>query len=124
MAVLLPEPVELGLRQPALEEGPGVDAGGRVALDVDLVAAAFVVTASEEVVEADLVERGSGGIGGDVPAHADAWPLCAVDHDRGVPADEGAVPTLDLLVAGEPRLGLRGDGVDVGRSGQRGDPHL
>ncbi len=58
VAVLLTEPVELGLGQPTLEERPGVDAGGSMALDVDLVATAFVVTATEEVVEADLKQGG------------------------------------------------------------------
>ena len=53
---LLAEPVELLLGEPALEERAGVDAGGAVALDEDLVAAAGVVLAAEEVVEADLVE--------------------------------------------------------------------
>jgi hypothetical protein len=58
VADLLAEPVELLLGQPALEEGAGVDAGGGVALEEDLVAAAGVVLAAEEVVEADLVELG------------------------------------------------------------------
>jgi hypothetical protein len=57
VADLLPEPVELVLGQAALEVGAGVDAGGGVALEVDLVAAAGVVLAAEEVVEADLVQR-------------------------------------------------------------------
>jgi hypothetical protein len=57
--LLLAEAVELVLGQPALEqEGAGVDAGGGVALEEDLVAAARVVLAAEEVVEADLVEAG------------------------------------------------------------------
>ena len=122
--VLLAEPVHLRLGEPSLEESPGVDAGGGVSLEVDLVSAALVVTAAEEVVEADLVQRGGRGVGGDVATDADAWPLCAVDHDGGVPAQELAVTALDLLVAGKPGLGLRGDGVDVVRPGQRGDAHL
>ena len=74
--------------EPALEEGAGVDAGGGVALDVDLVAAAGVVLAAEEVVEADLVERRGGRVRRDVAADLDAGALGAVHHDRGVPADE------------------------------------
>ena len=50
--------VELVLGQPALEEGAGVDAGRRVALEEDLVAARLGVLAPEEVVEADLVQAG------------------------------------------------------------------
>ena len=111
--LLLPEPVELVLGQAALEERAGVDAGGGVALEIDLVAAARVVLAAEEVVEADLVERRRRGVRRDVAADADAGPLRPVHHDRGVPADPRPVAALDLLVAGEPRLGLGRDGVDV-----------
>ena len=121
---LLPEPVELLLVEPALEEGAGVDAGGGVALDVDLVAAAGVVLAAEEVVEADLVEAGRGLVRRDVAADLEALAVGAGDHDRGVPADERADPALDLLVAGEPRLALGRDGVDVVGAAQRRDAHL
>ena len=50
---------ELVLAQAALEEGPGVDAGGGVALEVHLVAGLPVGLAAEEVVEADLVQAGA-----------------------------------------------------------------
>ena len=99
--------------EPALEEGAGVDARGAVALDVDLVAAAGVVLAAEEVVEADLVEAGRRLVGRDVAADLEALAVGVGDHDRGVPADERADPALDLLVAGEPRLALGRDRVDV-----------
>jgi len=55
---LLAEPVELVFAEPALEVGPGVHARGGVPLEVDLVAAAGVVLAAEEVVEPHLVEAG------------------------------------------------------------------
>ena len=121
---LLPEPVELLLVEPSLEEGAGVDAGGGVALDVDLVAAARGVLAAEEVVEPDLVEAGRGLVGGDVAADLEALAVGAGDHDRGVPADERPDPALGLLVAGEPGLALRRDAVDVVGAAQRGDAHL
>ena len=57
-------------------------------------------------------------------ADADARALRAVHHDRGVPAQVGAVAALDLLVAGEPRLLLGRDGVDVVGRRQRRDPDL
>ena len=116
---LLAEAVEAVLGQPALEVGAGVDAGGGVALDVDLVAAAVVVLAAEEVVEADLVQRGRRGVGRDVATDADARPLRAVHRHRRVPPDEAAVGPLGLLVAGEPRLPVGGDGVDVVGAGER-----
>ncbi len=110
----------------ALEERAGVDAGRGVALDVDLVAAAGVVLAAEEVVEADFVEAGAGLVGGDVAADLEALAVRVADHHRGVPPDERADPALDVLVAGEPRLALRRDGVDVVGAAQRGyaDLHL
>ena len=110
---LLPEAVQLLLGEPALEERAGVHAGGGVPLVEDLVAAAGVVLAAEEVVEADLVERGGRGVGRDVAADLDAGALRPVHHDRGVPPGVGADALLDLLVAGEPRLGLGRDRVDV-----------
>ena len=113
--LLLAEAVELVGAQPALEERAGVGAGGGVALDEDLVAAARVVLAAEEVVEADLVECGARRVGRDVAADRDAGALRAVHEDGRVPADPGAVAALDLLIAGELRLVLGRDGVDVVR---------
>ena len=118
MRDLLPEAVHGVGGQPALEEGPGVHAGRGVALEEDVVTAAGVRLAAEEVVVADLVQGGRGGVGGDVAADADAGPLGAVDHHRCIPPDPVAVAPLDLLVAGEERLRLGGDGVDVVGGGQ------
>ncbi len=116
---LLAERVELVLGQPALEERAGVDAGRAVALEVDVVAAAGVVLAAEEVVEADLVEAGRRLVGGDVAADLEALAVGPRHHDGGVPADEGADPSLDVLVTGEPGLALRRDRVDVVGAAQR-----
>ena len=110
---LLTESVELSLGEATLEEGARVDAGRCVSLEEHLVSAARGVRPAEEVVEADLVERGGRGIRRDVPANADARALRAVNHDGGVPADELADPALKRFVTGEPRLHLGGDGVDV-----------
>ena len=103
LGLLLPEPVQVLLGQPALHEGAGVHAGGGVALEEDLVPAAGVVLAAEEVVEADLVQGRGAGIGRDVPADPDIRPLRPVHHDRGVPAQPRPVLPLDLLVPGERR---------------------
>ncbi len=46
-----------------------------MALEEDLVAAVALVLAAEEVVEADVVQRGGGGERGDVAADADAGAL-------------------------------------------------
>ena len=50
-------------------------------------------------------------------------PVRPGDHHRRVPPDERADPPLDVLVAGEPRLALGRDGVDVGRRHDRRDAH-
>ncbi len=118
------KPSSCVLGQVPLEEAAGIHAGGGVALEVDLVAAAGVVLAAEEVVHAHLVERRGGRIRRDVAADADAGPLRAVHHDRGVPADVAAHLALDVLVTGEPRLALRRDRVDVVGRRQRRHPDL
>ena len=58
------EVVELVLAEAPLQVGPGVHAGGGVALEVDVVAGQAAVLAPEEVVEPHLVQRGRGGEGG------------------------------------------------------------
>ena len=121
VAVLLAEAVELVGGEPALEERAGVDARGGVALDEDLVAAAGVGLAAEEVVEADLVERRRRRVGRNVAAHTDSRALRPVHHDGGVPPDPRPVAPLDILVAGKPRLQLGRDGVHVVGGGQRGN---
>ena len=116
---LTPEVVELALAQAALQEGPRVDAGRRVALVEDVVAHAARVLAAEEVVEADLVERGRRGVRGEVAADAGAEVVGAQDHRHRVPAHHAPDAVLDALVARERRLLLGADGVDVARLGER-----
>src|SRR5439155_15169708 len=57
------EAVEVLLAEPALEERPGIDPGGGVALEEDLVARPAAVLPPEEVVEARLVHRSRRGVG-------------------------------------------------------------
>ena len=123
VAVLLPEAVELVGGQPALEERAGVDARRGVALNEDLIAAAGVGLAAEEVVETDLVQRRRRRVGRNVASHTDSRALRPVHHDRGVPSDPRPVAPLDILVAGKPRLELRRDGVHVVGRRQCGDGH-
>ena len=111
-------------RQPLHQVGAGVDAGGGVALDVELVAAAGVVLAAEEVVVADLVEARGRGVRRDVAADLEALAVGRGDHHRGVPADQPADLPLHLLVAGEPRLALGRDGVDEVGAAQGRDADL
>ena len=111
---LLTEAVHLFFGETTFEEGARVGAGGGVSLEEHVVAAAGVVLAAEEVVEADFVEGGNRGVGGDVSADLDAGALGARDLHGGVPADPAAVLALHGFVAGEVRLLINADRVDVG----------
>ncbi len=93
-------------------------------LEVHLVAGLPVGLAPEEMVEADLVQAGGAGVGGQVAADPLGRVVGPHHHDGGVPADVGPDPALDVLVAGEPRLLVRGDGVDVRRGDGGGEAHL
>src|SRR5207244_4538895 len=78
-ADLASEVVELIFGEPALEERARVDAGRRVPLEVDLISVTAVGLAAEEVVEADLVERGRRRVGREVTAEADETMIRTVD---------------------------------------------
>ena len=116
--------VELGLAQPPFDVGPGVDAGRRVSLEEDLIAEAAVGLATEEVVEADLVERRRAGVGRQVPTDALGAGVGPDDHGGRIPTDVGADAPLLVLVAGEPGLRVGRDGVDVRRRDGGGELDL
>ncbi len=121
LRLLLAEGVELLLAEPVQQERTGVDAGGGVTLEEDLVAGLAVrVLAPEEVVEAHVVQRRGRGEGGDVPTDADTRALRPGDHHGRVPAGRVEDLALDLLVAGEEGLVLGRDGVDVVRAAHLG----
>ena len=116
------EAVEVLLLEPPLQEGPGVDAGGGVALDVDVVPRVAVLLALPEVVEPDLVEGGGGGESREVPADSLLQVVGLDHHHRRVPADEPPDAALDVLIARIGRLFLGRDGVDVGGGDGGGHP--
>ena len=113
VAEFLTEAIELVFAQPAFQVRARVRAGGGVALPKDLIGTAWRVRSTEEVVHADFIERGRRSVAGDVSADTDAGTLGPVHHDRGIPANVCPDPAFDVLVAGEGRLVLRSDGVDV-----------
>jgi hypothetical protein len=110
---LLAEALELLVGQPALEVGARVDTRRGVALDEDEVAAVRVGGRVPEVVEADLVQRGRRLVARDVAAELRGLLVGLHDHRDRVPADRRADAVLELEVAGERRLELRRDRVDV-----------
>ncbi len=123
VAVLLAEAVKLLCAESSFEECARVDARRGVALDEDLVAAAGMGLAAEEMVETDLVKRRRRRVGRNMASHTDSRALSAVHHDRGVPSDPRPVAPLDVLVAGKPRLEFGRDGVHIVGRCQRGDGH-
>ena len=117
------EVVQLGGTQPPLQERPGVDPRRRVPLVEDLVAGALVL-AAEEPVERDLVQARGAGVRGEVTADPGRDAVGAQDHRHRVPADQAPDTALDRLVAGEVRLLLRADRVDVTGLRQRRQPDV
>jgi hypothetical protein len=119
---LLAEVEQLLLAQPPFHEGAGVDAGRRVTLDIEQVAAVLGRLGMPEVIEAGAEHRRQRGEARDVPAEVAAvgW-MQAVrlhHHRHRVPAHVGAQPFLDLDVARRAFLLDRRDGVDVGGVGR------
>lgn len=116
----LAEVLQLFLADAAFEEGAGVDAGGRVALEEHQVAAMFVGGSLEEIVEADVVEGRRGGEGGDVAAQVRVVLVRPHHHRQGVPAHQGADPALHEQVAGHACFVGYRNGVAVGRGDRVG----
>src|ERR1051326_3094504 len=111
---------ELLLTEPAFEKRAGVDTGRRVSLKVDEVAARGMVLATEEVVEADLVQRGGGRERRDMAANAGMFAVGADDHGQRVPADDTLEASFDLAAARVAWLLIRGNRVQVRSVGAEG----
>src|SRR5487761_2648629 len=105
--------MELVFAESALHVCTGVHAWACVTLKINLVATAWMIFPAEEMIKANFIKCCRRRIGRDMSAHPDAWSLCAMHKHCSVPSNEGANSTLDGFVAGECRLFLRGNGVDV-----------
>ena len=114
MAVdLAPEIEYLFLGQAPLDEGARVNPRGRMALDVDDVAAVALGWRAPEMAEADIVQ-GSGGLEArDMAAELGGVLVGAHHHRERVPADHRADAPFDLAIAGVVRLAIGGDRVEV-----------
>jgi len=121
---LAAELLEIGFVEATLEECACVDSGRCVALEVDVIASVAIVLTAEEVVEADLVQARRARKCAEVAADSVLVLVGAHDHHGRVPAHECPNAPLDVLVAGEPRLGLARDGVDIRRADGCGEADL
>ena len=75
-----------------------------MSLEVDQVALVILRLALEEVVEADLVERRGGGVGGNVATNPLLITVRTNNHSHGVPANNALDTILELTVSRVPRL--------------------
>ena len=119
---LLAESIKLRLPNPPLKEGARVDPWGRVSLVEDLVARAANL-ATEEVVEADLIEAGRTRVRCKVATDPRVFLIGTQHHRRRIPAHDVPDARLHRLVAREARLVACLDGVDVRRGRKCGEIH-
>ena len=117
---LLPEIPQVLVVEPVLQVGAGVVARRGVALEVDHVGRPAIGSATEEVVEPDLVEGGQRGEGRDVPTHVGGL-VGLGHHGHGIPPHMRPDEPLHLEVAGVFGLLLHRDGVQVRCRGDIGD---
>jgi len=101
-------------------EGPGINPGYGVALEVNQIPAPLRRGGAPEPVEAHVVEHGAGSEGGNVAPHVGV--LVGPDHHgRGIPADHGADFFLHVRVPRVFGLLIGRDGVDVFGGGAIGE---
>ncbi len=110
---LLAEVLHLLFADAAFHERAGVDAGRGMALEEDQVTAVFLGRRLEEVVEADVVERRTGGEGGNVATQIRVLLVGAHDHRQGVPADQRANAAFHEQVAGHAGFVGHRNGVAI-----------
>ena len=114
-ADLHPEAPQLLLGDPPLEIGAGVDAGARMALHVDQVAAVAVGRRVPEVVEAGLIQHRRRLVTRDMTAQLRAGLVGVKDRRDRVPTHNAAYPPLKRLIDRMRRLRLRRDRVQIRR---------
>ena len=117
-AGLAPVALQVLFREPPFEKGARIDAGRRVRLEIDDVAAALVSAGAEEMIEADLEDFGGGSVARDMAAEFARGEVRAHDHRQRVPAHDRRDPLLEREIAGKGRLLLRRDRVLIGRDGR------
>src|SRR5260221_7721217 len=83
----------------AFEERAGVDAGRGVSLEIYGVALELGGARAGKMVEADFVERGGAGVGGNVTADVVLDAIRAHDHGQRVSANKALDAALAFLIS-------------------------
>ena len=109
------EVLQLLLCESTFEESPSVDAGRRVRLQIDDVAAVGGGAIAEEMIEADFEQGRRGRVGRDVAAQARAAIARLQDHRHGVPANDAFELRFQLDVTGIARLSGDAERVAIWR---------
>ena len=103
--------VQLRLVEAALQVGSGINARGRMALEVDQIAFPLFVATVEEVVEANVIEGGGGRKRGNVATELAGALIGPYHHGHGIPADQRADTPLHEQIPRHAGFITHGNGV-------------
>ncbi len=110
------EIVELLLAEAALQIGARVHPGRTVTLEKHQVTTRILAVAAKEIIEAHVIERGTGQKGRDMSAEPLVIIIGAHHHRQRVPANQRAYAALDEQIARHAVFGFGRNGVAI-RSG-------
>ncbi len=115
LAQFVAEVLQVLVIQTAFQERSSVLAGRSMALEIHKIAGLIGVPCMEEMVVADLGQRGKRGIGRDVAADAGVVFIGSYHHGHSVPADQALDAPFHRAVARVRHFFIHRNGVDVGR---------
>ena len=111
---LLTKVQQLLFGEPAFYKSAGINAGGRVALDIDQVATMLFCRSVPEMAKADVVERGRRLKARDMAAQFRRMLVSAQNNRDGVPANDRTNSVLDVTIPFGSLGALRKNRIDVG----------
>ena len=118
---LLTKEMQVVFLEPTFQKGAGIDAWGRMALDVDQVRTMLGLGTAEEMIEAHVVEGGRGGETGDMAAEIGLVAVGLDHHGQRIPADQRADAPFDGGVSWAFFLLGRRNGIHIGGGGGEGN---
>src|SRR5881396_3271822 len=98
------EVLQMLLIESSLQEGARIDTRRGVTLKVNDVSLLVRPSCTEEVIEADFVQRCGRGISRDVPTDATLFAVGSYHHRQRIPAHQTLNAPLDFTAAGINRL--------------------